>query len=171
MASPRSKKPVCCGRFRNFIRRTNSQKNFDFPRHRFSSGAIEHLAEAGDDVARAQPAEATSLRLAAFRGADLIFEFAAAPIDFISHRLIGAKLCAQLDPQARSAERRAFTGRVRTGASILFAADDASMAVRTAGLARRHTGGWPGQGQALEGFAGLQFSRGEVSLAAQYRRA
>jgi hypothetical protein len=50
------------------------------------------------------------------------------------------------------------------------------MAVWTPGLARRDAGGWPGQGKALEAFADLcfsdlSFSRGEKSLAAQYRRA
>src|SRR5437899_2358569 len=110
------------------------------------------------------------LRFAAFGGTDLLFEFAPPPIDRIGHRLIHSKLRAQLDPQARTAERRALTARVGPGASIMFRTDDASMAVRTPCLARRHAGRRPWQRQALDNFAAC-FDGGEKCFATQYCRA
>jgi hypothetical protein len=95
-----------------------------------------HAAESRDDAARAQAAEAMSLRFAAFGGTDLLLEFAPPPIDRIGHGLIHSKLRSQLDPQAWTAQRRAFAAGIGPGASIMLRANDASMAVGTPCFAR-----------------------------------
>jgi hypothetical protein len=84
-----------------------------------------HAAESCDHVARAQPAEPTRLRFAALGGAYFTLEFASSPTYRIGHRLIHPKLRTQLDPQAWTAQRRAFAARIRPGASVVFRTDDA----------------------------------------------
>src|SRR5260370_21738587 len=95
-----------------------------------------HPAEACAPVAYSQLAPPMTLRLAAFRGADLLLDFPPPSIDRIGHRLIHSNLRAQLDPQARTAQRRALAARVGSRASLDLGTYDASMAMRAARLAR-----------------------------------
>jgi len=129
MASPANS--LALWTFQTPSARNPIRKNFNFPRLKVivSSGAIELTwPKPATTLLGAKRLKPTVCPCGHCCGDDLIFAFARRRFRFRRPSIDGAKLRAQLTPQARDAERRSnHRSSQDTASSICLAADDETM--------------------------------------------